>query len=325
VPTQMLDTYAAIDFSVYDWDKTGSNDLITRFKLDMFELAKLAGPVLYSANTVVFEPHIPLKCKKSGASLSLRFQITWPMEFQNWPPPHRQMFIEKKLLQNKVRDTLRKHKINEMFFLDLMSLDRFEIVFIIDDSGSMQSHVDTGGTRWDELKRVMEISVDIACALDDDGTTLIFLNREGGRPIDNVKNWKQVSRYFNSKPSGTTPLSAALEKALNKPRAKPLLVCIATDGAPNDLKKFTNLLKTRDTKSTFISILACSDNDKDVGYLNKLDSAVPHLDVLDDFKSERDELKRVNKEIAKFYSLGDHCARYFLGAVYDKYDKMDGI
>jgi hypothetical protein len=85
------------------------------------------------------------------------------------------------------------------------------------------------------------------------------------------------------------------------------------------------MLKKRDSNRIFISILACSDNDNEIGYLNKLDKDVPHLDVLDDWNSERKEIARKNKIFAKEYSLGDHVARYFLGSVYEKYDKLDGL
>jgi hypothetical protein len=55
---------------------------------------------------------------------------------------------------------------------------------------------------------------------------------------------------------------------------------IATDGVPNDLNSFTRLLASRDVSRIYISILACSDNDKDVGYLNKLDREIQNLGEL---------------------------------------------
>ena len=75
----------------------------------------------------------------------------------------------------------------------------------------------------------------------------------------------------------------------------------------------------------FVSILACSDVDSEIGYLNKLDATIPHLDVLDDFASERKEVARRNPEWGANYSLGDHVARYFLGSVFAKYDAIDGF
>ena len=151
---------------------------------------------------------------------------------------------------------------------------------------------------------------------------LIFLNREDAKPIQNVRSWDQAKQYFDKKPSGTTPLSKAIETAYSLVGAKPVVLIIATDGAPNSLEKFTKLLRERDPNRIKISILACSDRDSDIGYLNKLDKDIPALDVLDDYKSERKEVKK----FAKFanYTLGDHVARLCLAA-YEKYDKLDGV
>lgn len=70
-----------------------------------------------------------------------------------------------------------------------------------------------------------------------------------------------------------------------------------------------------------MSILACSDNDNEVGYLNKLDQDIKNLDVLDDFTSENKEVQRRHGGTAP-YTLGDHVARYMLGPVFPAYDKV---
>jgi hypothetical protein len=67
--------------------------------------------------------------------------------------------------------------------------------------------------------------------------------------------------------------------------------------------------------------VACSDVDAEIGYLNKLDKDVDFVDVLDDYTTER---KSVEKRAGyQFYSLGDHCARMFVGPVFSKYDSLD--
>jgi hypothetical protein len=103
---------------------------------------------------------------------------------------------------------------------------------------------------------------------------LIFLNRNGS---NRANQWKMVEPLFHKKPTGTTPLTKACKDAFSRlVPGKKLLVLIATDGVPNSLKAFTAILKERDP-NIYIGILACSDNDRDVGYLNKLDVEVPHL------------------------------------------------
>jgi hypothetical protein len=124
-----------------------------------------------------------------------------------------------------------------------------------------------------------------------------------------------------------TPLGEALQKAFSKKTAnsKPLLVLAATDGVPNSMDLFVKTLKGRDVNTIFVSILACSDDDSEIGYLNKLDATVPHLDVLDDYLSEKKEVAKHNKAFKDSYTMGDHVARYFLGSIFEKYDKLDGF
>jgi hypothetical protein len=120
-------------------------------------------------------------------------------------------------------------------------------------------------------------------------------------------------------------LGESLQKAFNKLGPKPLLVLAATDGEPNNMDLFVNTLKNRDVNRIFVSILACSDDDAEIGYLNNLDATVPHLDVLDDYISEKKEVSRLNPAFKESYTMGDHVARYFLGSMFEKYDKMDGF
>lgn len=166
----------------------------------------------------------------------------------------------------------------------------------------------------------MFTTVSLMFSLDDDGIDIIFLNREGKKKVN---NWKEAEKLFKSSPSGTTPLTAACRQAFSRQKGKPLLCLVATDGAPNNLRDFTSLIKNRDSNMIFLSFLACSDNHRDVEYLNQMDRSVRHLDVIDDYKNERKEVMRKLGPVD--YTLGDHVARFLLGSVYEKYDKLDGF
>lgn len=212
------------------------------------------------------------------------------------------------------------YEINPYFHQDLTTLERFEIVVLCDDSGSMNTRVDgTAKTRWDELKEVVQMVIDLGGVLDQTGIDIMFLNRPG---MDNVRQFSQVEHLFRNRPSGSTPLGERLQEASRKKGPfKPMLLIVATDGVPDNMKNFKKFLKHRDP-NIYISILACSDKERDVGYLNKLDKKIPNLDVLDDYRSERKEvLKKQGKHFP--YSFGDHVARMLLGPVYQKYDQLD--
>lgn len=40
------------------------------------------------------------------------------------------------------------------------------------------------------------------------------------------------------------------------------------------MEQFVSVIKNRDVNRIFVSILACSDNDQEIGYLSKLDKEV---------------------------------------------------
>jgi hypothetical protein len=118
-----------------------------------------------------------------------------------------------------------------------------------------------------------------------------------------------------------------MKQAESRYNNKPILMLIATDGRPSthdgndDLENFKSYLKHRNADKIFISILACSDNEDDIDYLNKLDVKIKNLD---DYKSEKKEV--IQKQGANYkYTFGDHIARLALGPVFDKYDKQDEI
>lgn len=67
--------------------------------------------------------------------------------------------------------------------------------------------------------------------MDSSGVDIYFLNRE---PILNVTNTQNILQTFNQRPSGLTPLAAAVRRILAAKRSqayeKKLLLLIATDG-----------------------------------------------------------------------------------------------
>lgn len=80
---------------------------------------------------------------------------------------------------------VKKHDISRFFSKKLKVLYDFKIVFILDDSGSMNerlddsplNHGDYKATRWDELQEFMKISIEIASVLNEEGCDVYFLNR----------------------------------------------------------------------------------------------------------------------------------------------------
>ena len=186
------------------------------------------------------------------------------------------------------REIISKHEINNDFANRLQQLQGFKVVFIFDDSGSMNtvlqdSPLNTSdnlfkATRWDELQYFANISIEIASVFDPNGCDIYFLNRTPS-PLRNVSQPSDLITHFNLKPNGYTPLARVLKNVLNDnltpdQTEKKLLIIIATDGEPTDdsgkvnIAQFKRCLLSRGP-NVFTTIVACTDDDESVNYLNK--------------------------------------------------------
>jgi Mg-chelatase subunit ChlD len=191
----------------------------------------------------------------------------------------------------------RKYEISDYFSKKLKKLIGYEIVLIIDDSGSMNTAIDNKTTaqktytRWDELKNIVNIITD--------GIDLEFLNRGS---ITGITNSSQVNDIFNVGPGGYTPISRVLRKVLkdkeNVVKEQKLLIIILTDGQPTndkgdvDIKTLESVLRYERTpiNKIFVSFVACTDDDDSMEYLNNWDKVIPNVDVVDDYVNERKEI-----------------------------------
>lgn len=80
-------------------------------------------------------------------------------------------------LMQQFRLLAQRYEISDEWAARLKRLESFEIVLILDDSGSMATPLQQPGagafartvTRWDELKQTVGIIVDIAAIMDKDG------------------------------------------------------------------------------------------------------------------------------------------------------------
>ncbi|CAF1280531.1 unnamed protein product [Adineta ricciae] len=231
-----------------------------------------------------------------------------------------------------------QYEINRDFAARLRQLEGYEIVFLCDDSGSMATVVGTNGetfavrsTRWEELKQIVLITVDIASVLDPDGLDIYFLNRPA---VLHVKHSSQLESTFAAPPNGLTPITRVLRQILQAKKTaiqeRRLLIIIATDGQPTDdygttdVATLERVLKyeRNPPDRVLITFCACTDDEQAVGYLNKWDAKLPFVDVCDDYRSEREEIWRVQGRQFPF-SFGDYVVKILLGSVDPYFDKLD--
>ena len=71
-----------------------------------------------------------------------------------------------------------------------------------------------------------------------------------------------------------------------------------------------------------MSIIACTDDDSAMQYLDKLDRQDKALDVTDDYNSELAQIRKARGSNFQF-TFGDYVAKMLLGGVDPSYDNMD--
>lgn len=236
----------------------------------------------------------------------------------------------------RLRDILDTFEITIAEANDLVVLSDYEIVIIADDSGSMSMASlppaqrklgEPTPTRWDELKQTCALLVELATCFDENGVDLYFLNRPKLANLMSASDPSFIAA-FDAKPSGSTPLTECLSAvAAECGGERPVLLFILTDGEPNGgprpfCHQLKNLVKKVSTSHTFrVQIMACTDDESAVGWLNELDGLFTEVDVTDDFYSERNEVLTA-KKVSKF-TRGDWLIKALLGPVSEKFDAWD--
>jgi hypothetical protein len=255
------------------------------------------------------------------------FKISQNMnEFSSSAPP------SYNTIHNHVNDSIfAKYDISSFYAKHLNKLKEFKMVLILDDSTSMRETLNKGQTKWDELRDTCQIVVDIAMSYKIDCDAL-FLNRPG---IRNIKSFAQLAEQFLYEPYGITPLTKcyqmSIEQNRQELRERKLLIIVFTDGCPTSdslsqkhaIKEFKNALKHRQPMDRiFTTIVACTDDDYALRYLNKWDVEIKNLDVVDDYDSEKREIYKLRRSNDSF-SFGDYIAKILLGSHVKEIDEMD--
>ncbi|KAJ3415405.1 hypothetical protein HDV05_004999 [Chytridiales sp. JEL 0842] len=248
------------------------------------------------------------------------------------------------IAMQKFQQLVQRNEISQFMAVRLRKLEMFDIVLICDDSGSMNTPCVQGistqnpyapsVTRWQELKMTTKTILDISCTLDSDGVDVYFLNRQ---PLRNVTSPEMVEPVFAVAPQGYTPIARVLRQVIaekgnraNRDAGKKLLILIATDGQPTDDRGYVDkqtlmnvLMNERGAPgSILVTFVACTDDESEIGYLNEWDKKISNVDVVDDYRSEKEEVMKVQG--ANFpFSRGDWVCKLLLGGIDPEIDALD--
>jgi len=241
--------------------------------------------------------------------------------------------IEKPTLDSLIQ----KYDIRTSLSQALYTLKEFDIVFICDDSGSMDTpceSIDSSGnvirqTRWKEAEKITTTITDFSLALDGDGLDLYFFSQPNHLKVTSVEQVKQI---FRRTPNCGTPIVKTLRQVYNefKARDKDTLVIIITDGEPSGgvdetFQNLTNVINEMigcAHPKFRISTVLVTDNDNVIGPYNQIDKKFDCFDVSDDYMSELSEIKKVQGQHFDF-QFGDYVCKILLSPVCKELDHLD--
>ncbi len=205
-------------------------------------------------------------------------------------------------------------------------------------------------TRFDELWHTIDVCSEIFAALNMN-VAIHFLNHPASISLHGMKDLSQVrtmiGEVFQQGPGGPTPLLHHLRQVKRKLEQDVEIddhfLLIFTDGEPSDgsvdefkreivarqgkqetkffklLKVSTNIRNQRQQKN-HLTLVACTDQENEVAYMNSLDKLCHQTDIVDDWFSETTEIAQVHARLGlKFdfreqFTYGDHKAKILLGA-----------
>eukprot|EP01064_Diplonema_japonicum_P029049 TRINITY_DN4608_c0_g1_i4.p1 TRINITY_DN4608_c0_g1~~TRINITY_DN4608_c0_g1_i4.p1 ORF type:complete len:297 (+),score=75.77 TRINITY_DN4608_c0_g1_i4:71-892(+) len=234
----------------------------------------------------------------------------------------------------RLQSILTKYEITIAEANDLVALEGYDIVFILDDSGSMTLSSEPvsqrklgqkSKTRWEELGETVKLVAELACVFDDDGIDLHFLNRPTLKGIKSGDD-PTLLAALSSGPRGGTPLTETVERVVRdlESSEKPVLLMIATDGEPSGGPvKFMRLISDVILRkpSFKFQILACTADEASVSWLDTFDKQFAAVDVTDDYYSERDQV--LSSGNCQRFGRGDWVIKALLGPISQKFDEWD--
>ena len=238
--------------------------------------------------------------------------------------------------RGRVKQLAIKHDLAPGFSSGLLKLAKYRVVALVDDSASMMTPVPvdhdhpqgTLTTRWKRLIKLLEVVLGTACALNPGGMDIHYFNSR--QPLYGIQSEAELHQYMKLRaPFQATPLVQRYQDILHEYLAgteERILVLILTDGYPTRLVKghlveetseFEQLLRTRagfDPARCPTSLMMCSG--VDVEWSSRLDPSIRHLDVVKEFATEENAVRRFQGGHFTF-TLGDYIAKMMLGPLGD--------
>jgi hypothetical protein len=239
---------------------------------------------------------------------------------------------------DKLQSILDKHEVTIVKKDQLVVLEDYNFVVICDDSESMKMSAkpkeqrklgEKPLTRWMELQDGVTLLVDLLTVFRPEGIDVHFLNAGKVHSVKSATNDKLQS-IFQGGPFGKTPLTSTLRSVAQECESElPYIMFIFTDGEPDGgSRKFCRVVEDVvaghvNKKCSFrTQIMACSNNDEEIAWLQDLDDKSELIDVTDDYYNEKRKIVQIKGEGFSF-TRSDWLIKAILGPIEKSVDMVN--
>jgi hypothetical protein len=253
-----------------------------------------------------------------------------PQEYQQINPNDSPEIIFDKVCHKYGISQFEKNNLQNL----IEEISECKYVLLLDDSGSMKinSYINNGKTtitRWNELLENVKIIIDFVNTITNKGVDIHFLNNQSLYDVRTSSHFINLVKIYNICPNGSTPLTEQLTKLLKSAdytSTNKIVTCIFTDGEPNgEISDFIKLIIERKSPNLHpITLVACTDDDGTILWMNKLDKKAEYVDTVDDYMNEIDKIKKAQINNSDFTaSIGTYILKILVGSFIPFYDKID--
>ena len=223
---------------------------------------------------------------------------------------------------------------------DLVKLALFDVMFLLDDSASMNAE---GRLRPQALQGIVRRASEAAARFDPDGIECAWMNEAVQRRVHTAAEAEALAEQCTFR-GRATPMGTALESKLLQPNliskaqsgtlSKPVLVLIITDGRPTGESSDKILRVLQSTKRTLSSTrygedavsfqIAAVGNDREAQeWLESVDSHKEVGDLIDVCSDIRAEARQVRAQTGIELTEELYCLKILLGGIDHSYDASD--
>ena len=228
----------------------------------------------------------------------------------------------------------------------LASLRHYELDFIIDNSRSMDirdgmKDPETGRkmSRLEEAVYRLEQIAKIVSWIDVKGIRLRTLSK-GFKPyivqtdISPENTEREIRGYLEEvmakERARSTPLLGALTRSIvEEATTHPRIIYVLNDGMPTcsessgdgAVRQIRQLLADRPDEQYPICLIACTDDEDSIAWMNEVDD-LPSIHVVDDYQAEKKEVLAVQGEAFPF-NEGFYLLSTLLGPIDPLFDRAD--